>query len=96
MLAIRSLTKNRLECETLALRILYTSFEMFPCSNYKKNNTKYVVLDKENSSRYSKCVLRKVKCNVKGVLVSEWRSFKIETDRLERKRQAAFAALEAA
>jgi hypothetical protein len=44
---------------------------MFPCSNCKKNNTKCVVSDKENFSCCLECVLRKVKCNVKGVLVSE-------------------------
>jgi hypothetical protein len=71
MLAICSLTKNRLERKALVLCILYTSFEMFLCSNYKKNNTKYVILDKENSSCCLECVLCKVKCNVKGVLVSK-------------------------
>jgi hypothetical protein len=71
MLAIRSLTKNRLERKALATCILYTGFEMFPCSNCEKNNTKCVVSNKENSSRCSKYVLHKVKCNVKGVLVSK-------------------------
>jgi hypothetical protein len=71
MLAICSLAKNCLEREALALHILCTGFEMFPCSNYEKNNTKCVVLDKENSSCCSKCVLRKVKYNVKGVLVGK-------------------------
>jgi hypothetical protein len=71
MLAIRSSTKNRLERKALAMRILYTSFEMFLCSNCEKNNTKCVVSNKENSGRCSKCVLCKVKCDVKGVLVNE-------------------------
>jgi hypothetical protein len=71
MLAKRSSKKNRLERKALALRIKYTSFEMFPCFAYKKNNTKYVVSNKENSSRCSKCVLCKVKCNVEGILVGE-------------------------
>jgi hypothetical protein len=44
---------------------------MFLYSNCEKNNTKCVVLDKENSSCCSKYVFCKVKCNVKGVLVGE-------------------------
>jgi hypothetical protein len=44
---------------------------MFPCSACEKNNTKCVVLDKENSDRCSKYVLRKAKCDVKGILVGE-------------------------
>jgi predicted transcriptional regulator with HTH domain len=93
MLAIRSSTKNRLKREALALRILYTSFKMFPCSSYEKNNTKCVVSDKENSSRCSKCVLRKVKCNVEGVLVGKWRSLELKTQRLVSKKEFAFAVL---
>jgi hypothetical protein len=96
MLAICSLTKNRLERKALASRILHTSFEMFPCSNCEKNNTKCVVLDKENSSRCSECVLCKVKCNVKGVLVSKWRFLELETSCLASKKEVAFAVLKSA
>jgi hypothetical protein len=71
MLTKRSLKKNRLEREALALRIKHTSFEMFPCSVCEKNNTKCVVSNKENSSRCSKYVLRKVRCSIKGIPVGE-------------------------
>jgi hypothetical protein len=72
MLAERSLLlKKFYKREALALRISRFSFEMFPCLGCKKNNTKCVVLDKENSSCCSECVLRKVKCNAEGILVSE-------------------------
>jgi hypothetical protein len=87
MLVERSLlSKKFCEREALALRISCSGFEMFPCSACEKNNTKCVVLDKENSSRCSKYVLRKVKCDAKGILVSEWRSLEVEEERLERKR----------
>jgi hypothetical protein len=72
MLAKRSLlSKKYQEREALALRVKRTSFEMFPCSSCEKNNTKCIVLDKENSSCCLEYVLRKVKCNAKGILVSE-------------------------
>jgi antirestriction protein len=72
MLAKRSLVLKKFrKREALALRISRFGFEMFPCSSCEKNNTKCVVLDKENSSRCSKCVLREVKYNAKGILVSE-------------------------
>jgi hypothetical protein len=91
-----SINKKLRKRKALASRIERTGFEMFPCSSCDKNNTKCVVLDKENSGRYSKCVLRRAKCDVEGILVGEWRLLKLETNRLERKRQAALAALEAA
>jgi antirestriction protein len=97
MLAERSsFTKKFQEREALASRIERTSFEMFPCSCCEKNNTKCVVSDKENSSRCLKCVLREAKYNVKGILVGKWRSLELETNHLERERQAAFLALKAA
>jgi hypothetical protein len=72
MLAKRSLlTKKLCKRKALATCIFYTSFEMFPCFNYKKSNTKCVVLDKENLSCCSKYVFRKAKCNIKSILVSE-------------------------
>jgi hypothetical protein len=77
------------------LRIVWTSFEMFPCSNCEKNNTK-CVSDKENSSRCSECVLREAKCDVEGILVGEWRSLELKTDRLEREIESAFAVLRSA
>jgi hypothetical protein len=66
-----SFTKKFQEREALMLRIKRTGFEMFPCSFCKKNNTKCVVSNKENSCRCSVYVLCKAKYNVKGVLVSE-------------------------
>jgi hypothetical protein len=72
MLAKRSpVSKKFYKREALALRISCSGFEMFSCSAYDKNNTKCIVLDKENSSRCSECVLRKVKCNIEGVPVGE-------------------------
>jgi transcription elongation factor Elf1 len=72
MLVERSFVNKKLkEHKALALRIKRTSFEMFLCSFCKKSNTKYVVLDKENSSRCLECVLCKAKCDAKGILVSE-------------------------
>jgi hypothetical protein len=64
-------TKKRKESEALASRIKCTSFEMFLCSRCKKRNLKCVVLDKESSGRCSECVLRKVSCDVEGILVSK-------------------------
>jgi hypothetical protein len=90
MLAERSsVTKKFRERKALALRIKCTSFEMFPCSGCEKNNTKYVVSDKENSGRCSECVLCKARCNVKGILVGKWQSLKAKEGRLEREREAA-------
>jgi hypothetical protein len=66
-----TLLTKRKELEALASYIERTSFEMFPCSSYEKRNLKCVVSDKENLIRCSKCVLRKAKCNAKGILVNE-------------------------
>jgi hypothetical protein len=72
MLAKRSLLlKKFCEHEALALHISYFGFEMFLCLSYNKNNTKCVVLDKENSAYCLECVLRGAKCNIEGILVSE-------------------------
>jgi hypothetical protein len=72
MLVKRSFVNKKLkERKALALRIKRTGFEMFPCSFCEKGNTKCVVLDKENSSCCSKYVLRKAKCDAKGILVSK-------------------------
>jgi hypothetical protein len=72
MLVERSSVNKKLkERKALALRIKRTGFEMFPCSFCKKSNTKYVVSDKENSSRCSECVLRGAKCDTEGILVGE-------------------------
>jgi hypothetical protein len=77
------LAKKRKESKALASCIKHTSFEMFLCSKYKKRNLKCVVLNKENSGRYSEYVLYKASCNVEGILVGEWRSLKLETDCLK-------------
>jgi transcription elongation factor Elf1 len=72
MLVKRSSVNKKLkERKALTLRIKRTGFKMFPCSFCEKSNTKYVVSDKENSSRCLECVLCKAKCNAKGILVSE-------------------------
>ena len=72
MLVVRThLAKKRKESKALVSCIKRTSFEMFLCSRCKKQNLKYIVLDKETSSRCSKCVLCNVSCNVKGILVSK-------------------------
>jgi len=72
MLAVRTQpAKKRKESKALASRIKRTSFEMFLCSRCEKQNLKYIVSDKETSSRCSKCVLCKVSCNVEGILVSK-------------------------
>jgi len=63
--------KTRRDNEALASCIERTSFEMFLCLGCEKRNTKCVVLDKENSSRCSECVLQGASCNVKGILVGE-------------------------
>jgi hypothetical protein len=79
--------------EALALCIKLTSFEMFLCLGCEKRNTKCVVSDKENSGRCSKCVLRGASCDVKGILVGEWRSLEVEEERLQRKSKAAMRAV---
>jgi hypothetical protein len=72
MLVERSFVNKKLkERKALVSRIKRTSFEMFPCSSCEKSNTKCVVSDKENSSRCLEYVLRKAKCDAKGILVSE-------------------------
>jgi hypothetical protein len=72
MLAKRfCVTKKFREHKALASRIKRFGFKMFLCFSYKKNNTKCVVSNKENSSCCLECVLRKVKYNAKGILVSE-------------------------
>jgi hypothetical protein len=63
--------KKRKESKALVSYIKCTSFEMFLCSRCKKQNLKYIVLDKENSSRCSKYALCRVSCNVEGILVSK-------------------------
>jgi hypothetical protein len=63
--------KKRKKSKALASWIKYTSFEMFLCSRYEKQSLKYIVLDKENSSRCSKCAFYKVSCNVEGILVGK-------------------------
>jgi hypothetical protein len=59
------------EHKALALCIEHTSFKMFPCLSCEKNNTKCVVLDKENSGRCLEYVLREAKCDVEGIPVGE-------------------------
>jgi hypothetical protein len=49
-------SKKQKESKALASYIKHTSFEMFLCSRYKKQNTKYIILDKENLSCYLECV----------------------------------------
>jgi hypothetical protein len=94
MLVVRTtLAHKRKESEALAFRIKRTSFEMFPCSGCKKRNLKCVVSDKENSGCCFKCVLRKAKCNAKGIPVGKWRLLKLETDCLERESKAAIHAV---
>ena len=90
MLAVHThSTKKRKESKALVSRIKCTSFEMFPCSRYKRQNTKCVVLDKENSSRCSKCVLCKDRCNVKGIPIGEQRSLEQEETCLKLKKERA-------
>jgi hypothetical protein len=90
MLVVRTqLAKKRKESEALVSCIKHTSFEMFLCSRCEKRNTKCVVLNKENSGRYSKCVLCKDRCNVKGVLVGKWRFLKREEACLEFEKERA-------
>jgi hypothetical protein len=86
-----TLAHKRKESEALASRIERTGFEMFLCSRCEKRNLKCVVFDKENSGRCSECVLRRVKCDVKGIPVSEWRSLELKTDCLECEKATAFA-----
>jgi hypothetical protein len=50
------LSKKQKESKALVSCIKHISFEMFLCSRYKKRNTKYIVLDKENSSCCLECV----------------------------------------
>src|SRR5438552_5076932 len=88
--------RKRKESAALAFRIERTGFEMYPCSGCEKRNLKCVVSGKEGSGRCSECVLRGIKCDVEGIPVGEWRSLELETDRLEREKEAAFASLEAA
>jgi hypothetical protein len=71
LVARTQLAKKCKESEALASCIKHTGFEMFLCSRCEKRNTKYVVLNKENSSRCSEYVFCKASCNVEGVLVSE-------------------------
>jgi hypothetical protein len=71
LVAHTQLIKKRKKSEALASYIKHTSFEMFLCSGYEKRNLKCVVLDKENSSCCSECVLYKASYNVKGILVSK-------------------------
>jgi hypothetical protein len=85
--------QKRKESEALASCIKRTGFEMFLCSGCEKRNLKCIVSDKENSGRCSECVLRKAKCDAKGIPVSEWRALELETDRLERESEAAMRAV---
>jgi hypothetical protein len=66
---------------------------MFLCSRYEKRNLKCVVFDKENSSRCSECVLRKAKCDAKGIPVSKWQALELETDCLKQESKAAMRAV---
>jgi hypothetical protein len=50
------LSKKQKESKALASCIKHTSFEMFLCSRCEKRNTKYIVLDKENSGCCLECV----------------------------------------
>jgi hypothetical protein len=63
--------KKRKESEVLTSCIERTSFEIFLCSEYEKQNTKYVVSNKENSSRCSEYVFCRASCDVEGILVRE-------------------------
>src|SRR5438552_9128818 len=82
-------SKARKESEALASCIKHTGFEMFPCSGYEKRNLKYVLSNKENSSRCSECVCYKVSYNVEGILVSEWQLLEIEEDCLKAEEETA-------
>jgi hypothetical protein len=73
----------------------HTSFEMFLCSGCEKHNTKYVVSNKENFGRCSKYVCYKVFCNVKGIPIRKWRSFKLEKDCLKQEREVVIAVYKA-
>jgi len=63
---------------------------MFPCSSYERGNKRCLVFDKENSGRCSKCVLQGASCNVKGVLVGEWRTLKAEEACIKAEKETAF------
>jgi hypothetical protein len=94
MPVVRShLLKDCKDRRALASYIKHTSFEMFPCLGCEKRNTKYIISDKENSGRYSEYVLCKVSCNVKGILVGEWRLLEREEECLERESEAAMCAV---
>jgi hypothetical protein len=65
------LAKKRKKSKALAFCIKCTSFEMFLCFKYKKQNLKCVVLDKKNFSYCSEYVLQGVSYNVKGISVKK-------------------------
>ena len=88
--------KKRKKSKALASRIKRTGFEMFPCSGCEWQNITCIVSDKEKSGCCSDYVRRRVKCNVKGIPVKEWRSLEVKKDRLKRKREAALAIHKAA
>ena len=90
------LAKKRKESKALMSYIKHTSFKMFLCFRYKKQNSKYIVLDKETFSCCSKYVLHKVSCNVKGILVSKQHALKLKTDCLKRKKAIAFSQISVA
>jgi hypothetical protein len=66
---------------------------MFLCSRCEKRNLKCIVSNKENSGCCSECVLRRAKCNAKGIPVSEWQALKLETDCLKQESKAAMRAV---
>jgi hypothetical protein len=92
MLVMRTqLAKKRKESKALISCIKHTSFEMFLYSRYEHQNISYIVSNKERLGRCSNYICYKVKCDVKNIPVREWRSFKVEEDRLEKERKAALA-----
>ena len=97
MLAVHTQpAKKRKESEALASCIKRTSFEMFLCSRCKQQNITCIVSNKEKSGRCANYVCRRVKCDVKGILVKEQRSLKAKEDHLKKERKAALAIHKAA
>jgi len=64
-------TKKHKKSKALVSYIKHTSFKMFLCFRYKKQNTKYIVFNKENFSCCFKYVFYKDCCNIKDILISK-------------------------
>src|SRR5271165_4095718 len=78
----------------LVLRIELSGFEMYPCSRCELCKLTCIVLDNEDLKRCSKCACSSGKCNVEGILVSDWISLEREETRLNKEREVAMRAVE--